>query len=536
MHPPAQFKRLFDSLGRAKDAPPADLTVALAALPEVGQLPSPWLTWTLIVFALMRDFQHWAKTVLWDLVLDELPQMDELSGEDLPMDGLSEEGLPMEVSVGWWEQWKYQLATDYKFVYFMHAVTDQTIVLDLLHPDTDAFVSLPKFPVRHGTVEPGSPEERLRQLLPSSAAIELSVESLVSAGIMEAADVHEAFIAHRLTAAALEHAEELADFGESWADAAGPERVWLAGLVGDWSAAAAAAEASGDHELIALTRGRLESCRAERSSLTMVRLTDNGSNDITPANALREAGQEELREDVRDPNWGAKVAMGIFDGKDDPDYWPEVRSLLDWVRSGGEGRGPTLAARCAAFLARHGQDPATLIALIQEALPHSGEPTLLAMEHMPDRALPVIRRDLRPPTGGAGATITAILSIINRPWSRAELMLVLKETASPEETKFVRAALRESGNSAARQAVEAWEEFYLDDCAEVASALPGDRGSTIRRLRIEDNQIRHRVEPFRGRMPGPAPVAAAGRTGRPHRGGPPSGERPEGRGGSGRAG
>ena len=108
MHPPDQFKRLFDSLGRAKDAPPADLAAALAALPEVGQLPSPWLTMTLIVFALMRRLQRWGKTLVWGHVLTNLPPMDELAEEvDQPVEGI----------VPGWPEWKYEIVADYRFGY-----------------------------------------------------------------------------------------------------------------------------------------------------------------------------------------------------------------------------------------------------------------------------------------------------------------------------------------------------------------------------------------------------------------------------------
>ncbi len=55
-------------------------------------------------------------------------------------------------------------------------------------------------------------------------------------------------------------------------------------------------------------------------------------------------------------------------------------------------------------------------------------------------------------------TAAAILALIDRPGSRAELLAVLRESDDQEATSECRAALDESREPAARRAVEEWQE------------------------------------------------------------------------------
>ena len=77
------------------------------------------------------------------------------------------------------------------------------------------------------------------------------------------------------------------------------------------------------------------------------------------------------------------------------------------------------------------------------------EAALLAMEHDPGRALPLFRRASvrgpgQPPHGGGR------LALIDRPWSRRELLVVLAESRDQEATSECRAALLECHDEAAR--------------------------------------------------------------------------------------
>jgi hypothetical protein len=79
------------------------------------------------------------------------------------------------------------------------------------------------------------------------------------------------------------------------------------------------------------------------------------------------------------------------------------------------------------------------------------------MEYDPTRALPLFRRALRSPIPWNRIIAAAILALIDRPWSRRELIAVLGETTEQEATAECRAALRECHDQTALQAADAWE-------------------------------------------------------------------------------
>src|SRR3954454_14756496 len=54
--------------------------------------------------------------------------------------------------------------------------------------------------------------------------------------------------------------------------------------------------------------------------------------------------------------------------------------------------------------------------------------------------------------------VAAILALIDKPWSRRELLGALEASDDQEKTADVRAALLESGGEKAREAVLAWEK------------------------------------------------------------------------------
>jgi hypothetical protein len=72
------------------------------------------------------------------------------------------------------------------------------------------------------------------------------------------------FIAERLTPSVIDNVRAIEEFTEAWEERS--NRLWLSALIGDWPAAATAAEESGDPQLIAITRSRADRFRALRMS------------------------------------------------------------------------------------------------------------------------------------------------------------------------------------------------------------------------------------------------------------------------------
>src|SRR5258705_10255156 len=120
---------------------------------------------------------------------------------------------------------------------------------------------------------------------------------------------------------------------------------------------------------------------------------------------------------------------------------------------------PYLWAECQRFLLRHGDHADEMLrSLVRAGGIAVGEAALLALEHDPARALPLFRRALRSDIPVNRTMAAAVLALIDRPWSRSELLAVLGETDDQEATADCRAALLECHNEEARKAVLAWEE------------------------------------------------------------------------------
>jgi hypothetical protein len=83
---------------------------------------------------------------------------------------------------------------------------------------------------------------------------------------------------------------------------------------------------------------------------------------------------------------------------------------------------------------------------------------LLALEHAPELALPLIRKGLLADIPINRIEVAAILALINKPWSRRELLGALSASDDQEKTADARAALVETGDEEAQKAVLAWEE------------------------------------------------------------------------------
>jgi hypothetical protein len=60
----AAFTTLWQAFRQALREPPGDLATAIRALPDVGCLPSPWVTWTLIGLVRHRRRQLWVAEVV----------------------------------------------------------------------------------------------------------------------------------------------------------------------------------------------------------------------------------------------------------------------------------------------------------------------------------------------------------------------------------------------------------------------------------------------------------------------------------------
>src|SRR5438132_3130949 len=98
----ASVALLFDAFARARGRPPAELGVFLKDLPGVGELPSPWQTWTLIGLVRHRKRQLWVAEIIRTRLgasLTDLARLGALGGHP--------EGVPQSGPVPGLPEWEY---------------------------------------------------------------------------------------------------------------------------------------------------------------------------------------------------------------------------------------------------------------------------------------------------------------------------------------------------------------------------------------------------------------------------------------------
>jgi hypothetical protein len=381
----------------------------------------------------------------------------------------------------------------------VNRVTGEEIHLDLVHgPEVFSSCQLPDhFRSRRN---PGTAARRLLELHPSCRALRLPLEKLLAAGLIHEVDAFDFQIC-----TALRWLEEpIADFLEAWDDPG--RRPWLAASIGDWPAAHAAAMAGGDPDLICLTGDRARRCRELWLGSIRTRIAEEGLDDeILHALADAEAGDlpEYVRQALDQKHMISFTAMQLI--RDDPSYLPDVARL--YSRVSGDPPDDLLAGPCAGYLARHGHRVREMLEWLGS--PHgrqAGRAALLAVEHLPEMSLPLLRRALRSTASHDRLTGAAVLALVDRPWSHRELLAVLDESDDADATAECRAALRESRVPEVRRTAGNWEARYpvqQDDPWPSARGLDRLGGSDLELARRMD-RLRDRIDIERLRELSPA--------------------------------
>lgn len=263
----------------------------------------------------------------------------------------------------------------------------------------------------------------------------------------------------RIADTVLDSSEAFANFSTAWT--APERRLWLSALIEDWPAAHEVA--AGLPGLTALTAPRAEQCREMRRQ----RLQHELGVQYRAADALHalaDLGATDLDNRVEDalhvqPSGLTSAALEIIERQDDPRWCEPVYALLSRLDPAAELPRPHLWVTSLGFLLRHGHRTEELLAALPKAGgPEVGEAVLLALEHAPGLALPLIRRGLIDDIPANRSKIAAILALIAEPWSRRELMAALEVSDDQQKTADARAALLESGDEDAQKAVLGWEE------------------------------------------------------------------------------
>jgi len=133
----------------------------------------------------------------------------------------------------------------------------------------------------------------------------------------------------------------------------------------------------------------------------------------------------------------------------------------------------------------------------------SAEAAVLALEYEPDCALKLLRQALRSSIPYSRIVGSAVLAIIDQPWSRRELAKVLEESDDQERTAECRAALLETHSADSHELVRRWEERNPHEPEVGEWITMGElslRGMS-HRIQFEMEQWHDRVLPLRSVEP-----------------------------------
>lgn len=494
-----RFARLFAALAQVADGPPADPATFVRDRPAVGELPPPWETWALFGLVRHRDRQEWVAEVIRTRLQGDTSRIARAGALGHPG------GVPQSGTVPGLPEWEYYFHG--RGCRITHKVEGGAIDVDF-HDDTaDHFDPYFYKWYLESLRRPDPPEQRLRELHPSFDPVVLSIADLESAGVL----TRDTARAPRLSPDILPYADAVARFCRVWEDAG--QRTWLAALIGDWPAVEATPDRAG--MCVATRASRLEA---------LVRTGERGWDalralaDLGPEFAARCLG-DALR---GEPSGLVSAALSIADSLNDTRWCPDVYAAYTRSRPDGPAPEPHIWLAALKLLLRHGHHTAEVLAALPRAGGYEvGEAVLLALEHAPGHVLPLVRKALLSGVPMNRTTVAAILAVIDRPWSKRELLRALAGSDDQEMTADVRAALLESGDPVAERAVREWEvanphepesPSYLDiDGRRVgpfhtfAELMLRERAG---RIRYEMQKLHDRVRLLRGVVPPDLPATA----------------------------
>jgi hypothetical protein len=443
---------------------------------DAHDLPSPWTTWTLIGLVRHRQRQRWVGQVVTERLGGGLGQLAQAGALAHPR------GRPQKGLVPGLEEWGY---------YFhgigcclTHRLSGERIDVDFYGDHAEGFDVYFYVEYLRSLRRPPAPEHRLMELHPSLETVELGLDELLREGRLIMDPDGDA---PRLSAAVLEHEQDVVAFCEAWSAAEPPHRAWLAAQIGDWLAAGA-----GERAALA-RRQRIERLLGEFE----------GGNAALVLLGLHELDAAELPSLLERVLAGAPCAamsraLQIIEERADADGWcPALFALAARLDPTDPVPSPYLWKRCVQSLLRRGHRVAEVLEALPRAGPRtSGDAALLALEHAPALALPLFREALRSSVPDTRCTAAAVLALLDEPWSRAELRAVLDESHEPKLTRECRAALASSVDPRARLAAREWEARHPRDNDPWASFLPAPAW-LVHRM----DALRERVLALAGREP-----------------------------------
>jgi hypothetical protein len=516
---------------RPEDPAPDDLLEAVRGLPEVGQLPPPSVTWTLVQLVGRLGSNS------METISERERAAASGAGSQEPETNASRPDAEYPLfKVDLRDEWEEHSRYGYSF---RHTAPPEGSdhwwdPLNDSKTGRSPFVFVPEFVV--GSVyfyaidlSEGQSLARTGKgfIKPSTATAELGVAELEAAGLVERVLIRAGSFGHSLTPAALEHAASIAAFADGWCTryrefrrpVTPAKRVWLAAAIGDWPAAHAAAidmdrtDGTQCPELVAFAGERAGRCRARRDADPRARGRVCGIATAVlrgnyPSNSRQFSA--EFWEAIRAaPPWippGVVTEFRTDERGDDIPWPPGVQRLLDHALPLGRLPRRSIESECYGATPRQRREIVRVFARDETML---AEAAFRAFSDAPEQAEALLRRGLRSPSLRSRIYTASLLGAIDEPWSRQELWQALQEAADPKETVNLRAALRCSQDWRLIRAVEAWEARHGLRNSRPWEDFPREDCPVRKQLHDFQSKIEHTTYTLRFR-----PIGKWGRFGR----------------------
>ena len=446
----ARFTLLLDAIHEVSNGEPANLGAFLCSLPEVGVLPSPWEAWTLIALVRHRDRQLWVAEIVETRLRGDLSELGSIGGLGHP------EKVPQRGSVPGIPDWEYYFHG--RGCCLTHKVKGDQIDVDFWGDSAEYFDTFFYTNYLESLRVPEPVEQRLIELHPSLRPVSMSIADLVVGGALTPLPDREEH-PNRVSDEVLNQSETIKKFCHAWADP--QRRLWLAALIGDWTAALEAAKGQKDLEHMISPRAvrcsELRHQKLKRQITSKSRamealwgLADMNATDLTRT----------LEEALRQPPSGlVSAALAIIKKQNEPQWCPQIFDLFSRLNPSGQYPEPNIWMNCLKFLLQHKYRKSEVLdALPSAGAAEVGEAVLLALEHAHPSALPLARRSLLSKVPRNRIKVAAILALIGKSWSKREMLAALEGCDDQELTAEIRIALLETGDEEIQRLVLAWEE------------------------------------------------------------------------------
>ena len=441
---------------------------------------SPWQAWTLLCLVLHRDRQQFvADTVVGRLdgSLEALANAGALVHPERPQQGV----VPGD------DEWEY---------YFhgcgcclTHRQTGEAIDVDFYDSSSDW--TDPFFLVGYldSLKEPGFVEERVKSLHPHTQTVHLAIRELRVAGLLES--YNESGIV-RLGFPHEQISDSLNMIKGRWNNVG--VKCSVASALGDWGLLSSLIDGE---EATAIRRLHHESL-AKRSS-TLVANFNAGVDQADSLRALSDIGGPHLSKVLKQslagpPSGTVSAALEVISGLND-NWIDDVERLMNRIDGNGAIPQPYIWYSCAEYLLCRGRPANIRQELCRISSNCLGDVALLSLEYFPNLAIETFRRALRSPIPCNRITAAAALAIVDQPWSRLELAMVLDESHDQTMTSECRAALMTTHSEDAHDKVHEWESQHPHKPEEGPFI-----SMTEMSLRMSDGRINYEMEKLHDRV------------------------------------